>query len=98
MKIKIIIAGFLLLSLGCVQTGAPTPASTPIPTSEARADALMSRQLKKKIHPGFTVLVSREGEVLFSRAYGMADVKSKRANTPDTTFRIGSITGYGQSE
>ena len=62
------------------------------PTPEARADALMSRQLKKKTHPGFTVLVSREGKVLFSRAYGMADVKSKRANTPDTTFRIGSIT------
>jgi CubicO group peptidase (beta-lactamase class C family) len=94
MKLKIILAGFLLLSLGCVQTGAPTSTSTPtpIPTPEARADVLMSRQLKKEIHPGFTVLVSREGKVLFSKAYGMADVKGKKANTPDTTFRIGSIS------
>ena len=60
MKIKIILASFLLLSLGCVQTGVPTPTRA----LEARADALMSSQLKKKTHPGFTVLVSRKGEVL----------------------------------
>lgn len=88
MKTKIILASFLLLSLGCVQTGVPTPTRA----LEARADALMASQLKEKTDPGFTVLVSRKGEVLFSKAYGMADVKEKKANTPDTTFRIGSIS------
>ena len=84
MKNKTIIAIFILLSFGIAQAAVPSVAE--------RADALMSRQLKKKTHPGFSVLVSREGKVLFSKAYGMADVKGKKANTPDTTFRIGSIT------
>ncbi len=88
MKIKIIIVSILLLSLGCVHTGAPTSTSI----LETRADALMASQLKKKSHPGFTVLVSRGDKVLFSHAYGMADTKSKRANVPDTPFRIGSVT------
>ena len=84
MKNKTIIAIFILVSFGIAQAAVPSVAE--------RADALMSRQLKKKIHPGFTVLASRDGKVLFSKAYGMADVKGKKANTPDTTFRIGSIT------
>lgn len=84
MKPRTILFTFFLLLLGIAHAAAPTP--------EARADILMARQLKKKAHPGFTVLVSREEEVLFSRAFGMADVKSKRANMPNTIFRIGSIT------
>jgi|TARA_B110000495_G_scaffold157348_1_gene141043 CubicO group peptidase (beta-lactamase class C family) len=88
MKPKIIILSFLLFSLGCVHTGQPTSASI----FETRADALMASQLKKKSHPGFAVLVSRGDKVLFSRAYGMAETKGKRANVPDTPFRIGSVT------
>ena len=52
----------------------------------------MASQLKKETHPGFAVLVSREGKVLFNKAYGLADVKGKMANTPNTTFRIGSVS------
>jgi len=48
----------------------------------------MASQLKKKTHPGFTVLVSRKGEVLFSKAYGMADVKGKKAKSKN--LRAGS--------
>jgi CubicO group peptidase (beta-lactamase class C family) len=84
MKTKTILASFLILSL--------TLAQAAVPSAAERADALMSRQLKKKTHPGFTVLVSREGKVLFNKAYGMADVKGKKANTPGTTFRIGSVS------
>ena len=84
MKTKTIVATIFLLTLGITQAAAPTLA--------ARADALMSRQLKKKSHPGFAVLVSRGGKVLFSHAYGMADTKGKRANVPNTPFRSGSVT------
>lgn len=79
-----------MLALGGCQTGALR--STPDSALAVRADALMASQLKSEGHPGFTVLVSREGKILFHRAYGMADVKSKRANTTNTTFRIGSIS------
>lgn len=38
------------------------------------------------------VLVARQGEVIFERAYGQADTDKAIANTPETRFRLGSIT------
>lgn len=44
--------------------------------------------------PPFTgsVLIVKEGKVLFRKGYGMADYEKKIPNTPSTSFRIGSIT------
>jgi CubicO group peptidase (beta-lactamase class C family) len=39
-----------------------------------------------------SVLVAYEGKVLFSKGYGMANFEHMVANTPQTVFRIGSIT------
>lgn len=39
-----------------------------------------------------SVLVARDGKVLFSRAYGQANSEWEIPNTPQTKFRLGSIT------
>lgn len=39
-----------------------------------------------------TVLVARGGEVIFSRGYGFANLEWEIPNTPDTKFRLGSIS------
>jgi len=39
-----------------------------------------------------TVIVTKNDEVLLSQGYGLADVEHGVANTPQTRFRIGSIT------
>ena len=39
-----------------------------------------------------TVLVARDGAVVFDKAYGMANLELEVPNTPDTKFRLGSIT------
>lgn len=39
-----------------------------------------------------TVLVARDGQVLFSKGYGYANLEWKIPNTPDTKFRLGSVT------
>jgi len=41
--------------------------------------------------PGCAVGVARGGSVLLTRAYGMADLESGRANTPETIFESGSV-------
>jgi CubicO group peptidase (beta-lactamase class C family) len=43
---------------------------------------------------GFTgsVLVARDGKVIFSKGYGMANAEWDIPNTPQTKFRLGSIT------
>jgi CubicO group peptidase (beta-lactamase class C family) len=38
------------------------------------------------------VLISREGEVLLSKGYGLASLELGAPNNPKTKFRIGSIT------
>src|SRR5262245_13975937 len=38
------------------------------------------------------VLVARDGKVIFSRGYGMANLEWDIPNTPQTKFRLGSIT------
>jgi CubicO group peptidase (beta-lactamase class C family) len=42
--------------------------------------------------PGVAVLVARDGKVLLSRGFGMADIEKKAPITPTTKFRIGSVT------
>src|SRR5271156_194629 len=39
-----------------------------------------------------TALVARDGHVLFSKGYGFANLEWNIANTPDTKFRLGSVT------
>jgi CubicO group peptidase (beta-lactamase class C family) len=39
-----------------------------------------------------TALVARDGQVLFSKGYGFANLEWKIPNTPDTKFRLGSVT------
>lgn len=42
--------------------------------------------------PGVAVLVARDGKVVFTRGFGLADVAQKKEITPETKFRIGSIS------
>lgn len=39
-----------------------------------------------------SVLVAREGKIIYSKGYGLANIEFDVANTPQTKFRLGSIT------
>jgi CubicO group peptidase (beta-lactamase class C family) len=73
----------------------PRPAEFPVPRlSEAETiSALRAKVEKDTAAGGFagTVLLAKNGKVLFSGAYGLADREKKVANTLDTRFRIGSM-------
>ncbi|MDL2356748.1 MAG: serine hydrolase [Pseudomonadota bacterium] len=57
----------------------------------ARIDAVVAPYYKAG-EPGATVIVLRDGQTLFRKAYGMADVAKKLPMTPETSLRLGSIT------
>ena len=42
--------------------------------------------------PGASVLVSQNGEVIFQKGFGYANIEKKIPVTPDTKFKIGSIS------
>ena len=42
--------------------------------------------------PGASVLVVREGQVVFRQSYGMANLEERVASTPDTHYRLASLT------
>lgn len=57
----------------------------------ARARAIACEKLAPEI-PGFALAVAVDGQVVWSEAFGYADLEGKRATTPATQFRIGSVS------
>ncbi|MBD3583570.1 serine hydrolase [Flavobacterium selenitireducens] len=55
------------------------------------ADAFVSDLVSKNLFSG-NVLIARDGELLFQKSYGFADLENKRLNATDTEFRAGSLT------
>ncbi|MGI9262347.1 MAG: serine hydrolase domain-containing protein, partial [Woeseiaceae bacterium] len=42
--------------------------------------------------PGAAVVIAKAGEVIHEQGYGLANVEHGIANTPETIFRVGSVT------
>lgn len=57
----------------------------------ARIDALLNEYSAQDRLNG-TVLIAQGDDVIYSKGFGMAHMEWEVANTPDTRFRIGSIT------
>jgi serine beta-lactamase-like protein LACTB, mitochondrial len=55
-------------------------------------DALVQQQIKSYSVPGLSIAVTRQGQIVFSRSYGWADIENQVRVTGETLFRIGSIT------
>jgi CubicO group peptidase (beta-lactamase class C family) len=57
----------------------------------AKADELLTAYHKQGKFTG-TVLIAKEGKIVFEKGYGFADLNSQLPNTPTTEFRIGSLS------
>src|SRR2546423_10959006 len=57
----------------------------------SKVDEYMSTAVKRSRFSG-SILVARDGKVLVSRGYGMANLEDEVSNTARTKFRLGSLT------
>ena len=82
LKTLVASATVLLSSLVCAAAA---------PDDVARMDQIAQESVKSGAFMG-TVLVARGDQVVFSKAYGAANLEKKTPNTLETRFRIGSLT------
>jgi D-alanyl-D-alanine carboxypeptidase len=87
LKSGLLILGIVVAIL-MMASGRRTQASTP----EVRdIDALLTGVFKRD-QPGGAVIVTRKGETVFRKGYGLADMELKVPIQPDMVFRLGSVT------
>jgi CubicO group peptidase (beta-lactamase class C family) len=64
---------------------------TDVPSADKLVDGLYS-QVNKNSNPGIALLIAKGGKIIYDKGYGYADLEHKVKITPQTKFRIGSIT------
>ena len=65
------------------------------PPIEKRIERLVKQLEEKRVEyhiPGMAIAVVKDGKVILSRGFGLADVAKKKPVTPETIFAIGSTT------
>lgn len=80
---------FVILALALSST--PISAEVPATGESARVDALFTHFDTGK-QPGAAVMVIREGEIVHSRGYGLANLETGEKISADSTFRLGSVS------
>src|SRR5262249_32480487 len=59
---------------------------------EARVDGILKQVITDHRTPGVSVAILRERQLVFARAYGMANLEHSVAVTPENVFHIASIS------
>lgn len=81
---------FLMVEAGCTLANQEEPGPAEL-TTEQEMDAFVQSHLATGQFMG-AVLVARGDEVLLSKGYGMANLEQETPNSPETVFRLGSLT------
>lgn len=68
---------------------APTPAFAEAADSAREA---IRRQIRRNNLPGLSVAVARDGEIVWTEAFGWADISREELATPTTLYPVGSIS------
>ena len=85
------IAIFAGLLAAALPTGAETAEARPALKPSEKADTFLNGLIKTN-DAGMAVLVAQDGKIIFEKGYGQADVEHHVPITPQTTFRIASVT------
>lgn len=83
--------GLSVVAAGLLSLGTCAMAEPDASEAGARIDRLLS-EAYPSAEPGAAVLVSRAGMVVLQKGYGLADTERKEPVTPETVFRLASVT------
>ncbi|MGE0552443.1 MAG: serine hydrolase domain-containing protein [Gemmatimonadales bacterium] len=72
--------------------GVPASRASAQAPRETRARQLLERYLEDQHVPGASAAISRNGRIVWSAGFGMANLELRVPATPETRFRVGSIS------
>lgn len=81
-----------VLAMGIVLLAGKAGAQSAGDTWKTRLDSAILAQMAASNTPGAQVAVVYRGDVVYAKAYGVADIETGRAVSNATLFRIGSVT------
>jgi len=64
----------------------------PLPASQVAAVDALFADFNQPDAPGASVVIIRDGTIVFAKSYGLADLETKTPNTPETNFRLASVS------
>lgn len=86
-------ASMAFAAAGCAADSAARPSTQRMDAGlQAQADAIVEAALKNGKYPGIAVIISRDGEPIYEKGFGVADLESAGPVTAQTIFPIGSVT------
>jgi serine beta-lactamase-like protein LACTB len=84
---------FLVLNSQPVTLAGPAAASEPrYADAIKQLDALIGREVADKSLPALSVALVDDQTVVWTKGYGFADPEAKKPATPDTVYRVGSVS------
>jgi CubicO group peptidase (beta-lactamase class C family) len=86
-----ILAGAIVVSSAQAPAPAPLP-QIPGPATPDDVDTFVRARMARDHIPGLALAVVRSGKIVKVQGFGFADVEHKKPVTPDTIFRIGSMS------
>ncbi|GIW33326.1 serine hydrolase [Meiothermus sp.] len=91
-----LLAGWSLAQTLCIPPAPTYPSGRPITGYSAASlepyDRVMQRLLERYQIPGAALAVAKDGRLVLSRGYGLADVRTKEPVQPDALFRLASLS------
>lgn len=84
-SIALVLAALCLIGLASQRSAGQAPELS------RRVDELIAKRVKPR-RPGMAVLVVERGDVVHSKGYGLADLKTQRPVTPQTIFDLASVS------
>ncbi|GEM84247.1 serine hydrolase domain-containing protein [Meiothermus hypogaeus] len=91
-----LLVGWSLAQTLCIPPAPTYPSGRPITSYSAASlepyDRVMQRLLERYQIPGAALAVAKDGRLVLSRGYGLADVRTKEPVQPDALFRLASLS------
>jgi len=83
----------LLTASSCSTAQQTAPASSSLSDLEATITAIVEEEMEMRHQPGVAVVIVQDGQTIFKKGYGLANVETGTPVDPDRTlFRIGSVS------